>query len=151
MRNLSKCIFKLFMVSFSKWFCKWSQKLANTYLENKFDNSHNTHQNHMDDREIDKPDRNCLSFCPSFFPRNFLTKGYNSNLSRKVKNYIRFPNKIYLVQAYLFQKLTTSEEHVVYQNCSEFQNKKTHLCTQHVLLMFWASNFSIFMNNLWVS
>ena len=59
----------------------------------------------MDDRGIDKPDRNCLSFCPSFFPRNFLTKGYNSNLSRKVKNYTpkiwgweeeMFPWKIYI-------------------------------------------------------
>ena len=36
--------------------------------------------------------------------------------------------------------LRTSGEHVVYINCSESKTKN-NLCTQHVLLMFWACNF----------
>ena len=37
-----------------------------------------------------------------------------------------------------FQKLATSAEHVVYQNCAECQNKNNNLCTQHVLKVFWG-------------
>ena len=57
-------------------------------------------------------------------------------------------SRIYLavlssLQVNLFQKLATSAEHVVYQNCSECQKKakKNNLCTQHVLQVFWAYNF----------
>ena len=46
------------------------------------------------------------------------------------------PGKEILVQVNLFQKLATSAEHVVYQNCSECQNKNNNLCTQHVLQVF---------------
>ena len=45
------------------------------------------------------------------------------------------------LQVNLFQKLTTSGQHVVYQNCSECQNKNNNLCTRHVLQVFWAYNF----------
>ena len=45
------------------------------------------------------------------------------------------------VQVNLFQKLATSGEHVVYQNCSECQKKSNNLCTQHVLQVFWAYSF----------
>ena len=40
---------------------------------------------------------------------------------------------IWALQVNLFQKLATSAEHVVYQNCSDCQNKNNNLCTQHVL------------------
>ena len=47
------------------------------------------------------------------------------------------------VQVNLFQKLATSAEHVVYQNCSECQNKtkNNNLCTQHVFKVFWDYTF----------
>ena len=51
------------------------------------------------------------------------------------------------LQVNLFQKLATSAEHVVYQNCSECQNKNNNLCTQHVLQVF-SLQFSWTMNNL---
>ena len=43
---------------------------------------------------------------------------------------------------------TTSAEHqknmlCTYINYSECQNKKNNLCTQHVLLMFWAGSFHV--------
>ena len=54
----------------------------------------------------------------------------------------------------LFQKLATSAEHVMYQNCSECQNK-TKICVQNMFCKY--SELTIFMNNeqpviiLWVS
>ena len=45
-------------------------------------------------------------------------------------------NQILDLQVNLFQKLTTSAEHIVYQNCSECQNKSNNLCTQYVLQIF---------------
>ena len=56
--------------------------ITHTYLENELNSSHNTHQNHMDDRSIDKPFWNSVSFCLSFFPSNSPTKRYNSNLKK---------------------------------------------------------------------
>ena len=50
------------------------------------------------------------------------------------------------LQANLFQKLATSAEHVVYQNCPESQNKtKTTICV-HIFCRY--SEHTIFMNNL---
>ena len=61
-----------------------------------------------------------------------------------------------MVQVNLFQKLATSAEHVVYQNCSECQNKtKTTICVHNMFCRY--SELTIFMNNeqsviiLWVS
>jgi hypothetical protein len=61
-----------------------------------------------------------------------------------------------LLQVNLFQKLATSAEHVVYQNCSECQNKtKTTICVHNMFCRY--SELTIFMNNeqsvviLWVS
>ena len=42
----------------------------------------------------------------------------------KLMQMIRLKIKFLLLQVNLFQKLTTSEEHVVYQNCSECQTKQ---------------------------
>ena len=60
------------------------------------------------------------------------------------------------VQVNLFQKLTTSAEHVVYQNCSECQNKtKTTICVHNMFCRY--SELTIFMKNeqsvviLWVN
>ena len=60
------------------------------------------------------------------------------------------------VQVNLFQKLATSAEHVVHQNCSECQNKtKTTICVHNMFCRY--SELTIFMNNeqsvviLWVS
>ena len=51
------------------------------------------------------------------------------------------------VQVNLFQKLATSAEHVVYQNCSECQNKtKTIICVHKIFCRY--SELTIFMNNL---
>ena len=62
----------------------------------------------------------------------------------------------FMVQVNLFQKLATSAEHVVYQNCSECQNKtKTTICVHKLFCRY--SELTIFMNNeqsvliLWVS
>ena len=54
------------------------------------------------------------------------------------------------VQVNLFQELATSAEHVVYQKCSECQNKqKSNFCTQHVLqVLILSLQFSRTMNNL---
>ena len=53
------------------------------------------------------------------------------------------------VQEYLFQKLATSGEHVMYKNCSECQNKTKKNTTIYVHIMFsWCSELSFFMNNL---
>ena len=57
------------------------------------------------------------------------------------------PSKMILsqcgIQVNLFQKLATSGEHVVYQNCSECQNKTT-ICSAGILSL----QFSWTMNNL---
>ena len=60
------------------------------------------------------------------------------------------------LQVNLFQKLPTSAEHVVYQNCSECQNKtKTTIWVHNMFCRY--SELTIFMNNeqsvviLWVS
>ena len=51
------------------------------------------------------------------------------------------------VQVNLFQKLATSAEHVVYQNCSECQNKtKTTICICSPGIM--SLQFSLTMNSL---
>ena len=51
------------------------------------------------------------------------------------------------LQVNLFQKLATSAEHVVYQNCSECQNKtKTTICVHNMFCRY--SELKIFMNNL---
>ena len=59
------------------------------------------------------------------------------------------------LQVNLFQKLAASAEHVVYQNCSEYQNKtKTTICVHNMFCRY--SELTIFMNNeqsvviLWV-
>ena len=64
--------------------------------------------------------------------------------------------EILTVQVNLFQKLAKSAEHVVYQNCFEFQNKtKTTICVHNIFCRY--SELTIFMNNepsvviLWVS
>ena len=72
---------------------------------------------------------------------------------------INLPFLIFLgqkVQVNLFQKLATSAEHVVYQNCSECQNKtKATICVHNMFCRY--SELTIFMNNeqsvliLWVS
>jgi hypothetical protein len=55
--------------------------------------------------------------------------------------------KTLLVQVNLFQKLATSAEHAVYQNCSECQNKtKTTICVHNMFCRY--SELTIFMNNL---
>ena len=60
------------------------------------------------------------------------------------------------LQVNLFQKLATSAEHVVYQNCSECQNKtKTTICVHNMFCR--DSEITISINNeqsvviLWVS
>ena len=57
-----------------------------------------------------------------------------------------------VLQVSLFQKLATSAEHLVYQNCSKCQNKtKATICvsTQHVLqVLILSLHFSWTMNNL---
>ena len=65
-------------------------------------------------------------------------------------------HSILFVQVNLFQKLTTSAEHVVHQNCSECQNKtKTTSCVHNMFCRY--SEVTILMNNeqsviiLWVS
>ena len=62
----------------------------------------------------------------------------------------------YLNKVNLFQKPATSAEHVVYQNCSECQNKtKTTICVHNMFC--WYSELTNFVNNeqsfviLWVS
>ena len=71
-----------------------------------------------------------------------------------VGNYLKLGGQV--VQVNLFQKLATSAEHVVYQNCSECQNKtKTAICVHKLFCSY--SELTIFMNNeqsfviLWVS
>ena len=49
-----------------------------------------------------------------------------------------------VVQVNLFQKLITSGEHVVYQNCSECQNK-TKICVHNMFCRY--SELTILMNN----
>ena len=50
------------------------------------------------------------------------------------------------LQVNLFQKVATSAEHVVYQNCSECQNKtKTTICVHNMFCRY--SELTIFMNN----
>ena len=49
------------------------------------------------------------------------------------------------VQEYLFQKLATSGEHIMYKNCSECQNKTT-ICVHNMFCRY--SELTIFMNNL---
>ena len=52
-----------------------------------------------------------------------------------------------MVQVNLFQKLTTSVEHAVYQDCSECQNKiKTTICVHNMFCGY--SEITILMNNL---
>ena len=49
-------------------------------------------------------------------------------------NFRNSPQCYHYVQVYLFQKLATSGEHVVYKNCSKCQNKKQSvytICSQH--------------------
>jgi hypothetical protein len=56
------------------------------------------------------------------------------------------PGNFDFVQVNLFQKLATSGEHVVYQNCSECQNKtKTTICVHNIFCRY--SELTIFMNN----
>ena len=59
------------------------------------------------------------------------------------------------LQVNLFQKVATSAEHIVYQNCSECQNKtKATICVHNMFCRY--SELTIFMNNqqsvivLWV-
>ena len=50
------------------------------------------------------------------------------------------------LQVNLFQKLATSAEHFVYQNCSEWQNKtKTTICAHNIFCRH--SELTIFINN----
>ena len=85
---------------------------------------------------------------------------HNRNQSPfKVAFYFKL-NSSKLIQVNLFQKLATSAEHVVYQNCSECQNKNNNLCTKIVLnvktktiicvhkIFCRYSELTIFMNNL---
>ena len=60
------------------------------------------------------------------------------------------------IQVNLFQKLATSAEHVVYQNCPECQNKtKTTICVRNMFCRY--SELTIFMKNeqsvliLWIN
>ena len=58
-----------------------------------------------------------------------------------------FVNIKYNLQINLSQKLATSAEHVVYQNCSECQNEtKTTICVHNMFCRY--SELTIFMNNL---
>ena len=61
-----------------------------------------------------------------------------------------------ILQVNLFQKIATSAEHVVYQNCSECQNEtKTTICAHNMSCRY--SELTIFMKNdqsviiVWVS
>ena len=77
----------------------------------------------------------------------------------RAKGTFDFMNKVHkrvFLQVDLFQKLATSVEHVVYQNCSECQNKtKTTICVHNMFCRY--SELTIFMNNeqsvdiLWAS
>ena len=59
-------------------------------------------------------------------------------------------NRIQLVQVNLFQKLATSAEHVVYQNCSECQNKtKTTICAHNMFCRYSELAILWTINNLW--
>ena len=70
-----------------------------------------------------------------------------------INGWIRFVIHVlvlFAVQVNLFQKLATSAEHVVYQNCFECQNKtKTAICLHNMFCRY--SELTIFMNILWVS
>ena len=53
----------------------------------------------------------------------------------------QYDDRLFIELLVQYMKIACSE-HVVYINCSECQNKN-NLCTQHVLLMFWACNFCV--------
>ena len=80
------------------------------------------------------------------------------NKRKKVaKPHLKFGSpELWVLQVNLFQKLATSAEHVVYQNCSDCQNKtKATICVHNMFCR--DSELTIFMNNqksviiLWVS
>ena len=92
-----------------------------------------------------------------FWNHRLVQNTVKKNKKKVAKPHLKFGSpELWVLQVNLFQKLATSAEHVVYQNCSECQNKtKATLCVHNIFFRY--SELTIFIKNeqsvaiLWVS